>query len=154
MISYKKTIPNIRLVMDSSSHQAMKITSAKDAAILLTNLYDDSIGIYESVYMITLNQANNTTGFVQVSTGGITGCVVDIRLVAKYAVEMMATGVILCHNHPSGNLSPSHADAALTQKVKAGLDTLDIRLLDHIILSPEAKSNPDMFYSFQQEGRI
>ena len=140
--------------MDSSSHQAMKITSAKDAAILLTNLYDDSIAIYESVYMITLNQANNTTGFVQLATGGITGCVVDIRLLAKYAVEMMATGVILCHNHPSGNLNPSRADDMLTQKVKEGLRTLDIQLMDHIILSPEAKTDASKFYSYQYEGKL
>ena len=154
MKTYKKTLPSIRLVMDSSSHQAMKITSAKDAAILLTNLYDDSIAIYESVYMITLNQANNTTGFVQLATGGITGCVVDIRLLAKYAVEMMATGVILCHNHPSGNLNPSRADDMLTQKVKEGLRTLDIQLMDHIILSPEANTDASKFYSYQYEGKL
>jgi DNA repair protein RadC len=86
--------------------------------------------------------------YAKISQGGITGTVVDPRLVAKYAVESLAVGVILAHNHPSGNLKPSTPDKVLTDKVKEGLKYLDIKLLDHIILTN------DGYYSMMEEGDL
>ena len=93
-----------------------------------------------------LNRANKTIGYAKISQGGVSGTVVDVKLIAKYAVESLASGVILAHNHPSGNLTPSHQDIALTRKVKEALTLLDSQLLDHVILSA------DGYKSFADEG--
>jgi DNA repair protein RadC len=82
-----------------------------------------------------LNRANTTIGYAKISQGGLTGTVVDPRLVAKYAVESLAVGIILAHNHPSGNLKPSPQDIDLTKKIKLGLHFLDIEVKDHLILT-------------------
>ena len=95
-----------------------------------------------------LNQANDTIGYAKISQGGVSGTVVDAKIVAKYAVDSMATSVILAHNHPSGNLKPSDRDKQLTKKIKNGLELLDINVTDHIILSS------DDFLSFANEGLI
>ena len=95
-----------------------------------------------------LNQANKTIGYAKISQGGIAGTVVDVRIIAKYAVESLAVSVILAHNHPSGNLKPSEADLIITKKIKEGLKILDIKVFDHIILSA------DNYYSFEDEGNL
>lgn len=100
------------------------------------------------MFLLLLNNSNNTLGYVKISQGGITGTVVDIRIIAKYAIESLATAVILCHNHPSGNLKPSEADKILTTKVYKGLELLDIKVLDHIILVPDSEE----YFSFADEG--
>lgn len=131
-----------------SQFPVIKITSSKESADFIRKFYTDDIEIFESAFILLLNQANNTIGFAKISQGGITGTVVDPRLVAKYAVESLSTGVILCHNHPSGNLKPSQADILLTEKIKKGLGFLDIRLFDHLIITNEG------YYSFADEGII
>ena len=114
-----------------------KITSSKSAADFIRQFYTDDIEIFESCFLLLLNHANKTIGYAKISQGGITGTVVDVRLIAKYAVEALATGVILCHNHPSGNLKPSQPDIDITTKTKNALYMLDIKLLDHIILTAD-----------------
>ena len=116
---------------------AEKITSSKSAADFIRQFYTDDIEIFESCFLLLLNHANKTIGYAKISQGGITGTVVDVRLIAKYAVEALATGVILCHNHPSGNLKPSQPDFDITTKTKNALMLLDIKLLDHIILTAD-----------------
>ena len=96
-------------------------------------------------YVVMLNNANNTIGYTKISQGGITGTVVDVRLIAKHALECLATSVILIHNHPSGNSKPSSADKLITEKIKHGLALLDIRVLDHIILTENT------YFSFADE---
>lgn len=95
-----------------------------------------------------LNNSNKILRFEIVSEGGVTGTVADPRVVLKKALEYDATSIILCHNHPSGNLRPSTADEMLTQKIKAAAACLDIRLLDHIIVSNEG------YFSFADEGLL
>ena len=95
---------------------------------------------------MTLNNSNETTGYFKISQGGITGTVVDIRIIAKYAIENLATGVILAHNHPSGKLMPSEADKQITRKVKDALKMFDIQVMDHLILTEQS------YYSFADEG--
>ena len=80
------------------------------------------------------------------SKGGITGTLVDTRLVFKRAIELTATSIILCHNHPSGTLKPSASDISLTKKIKKGGEVLDIKILDHIIITEGS------YYSFADEG--
>ncbi|WP_374174067.1 DNA repair protein RadC [Flavobacterium tructae] len=101
---------------------------------------------HEEFWVLFLNNSNKVISKSQVSKGGITGAVVDVRIVFKLALEIGATGLILCHNHPSGNLLPSDADKKLTKKIKLAGDSLDVKVLDHLIIT-EAK-----YYSFVDQG--
>ena len=95
-----------------------------------------------------LNQANKIIHFEVISKGGITGTVADPRIILRMALELIAVGIILCHNHPSGNLNPSNADKAITKKIGDAASLMDIKLLDHIIVSDEG------YFSFMEEGLI
>lgn len=100
----------------------------------------------EEFWTIYLNRANKIVSAQRISQGGITGTVADTRLILKNALDQFACGIILCHNHPSGNLAPSQEDKTLTQKIKQAAQIFDIAILDHIIVS-------DMgYYSFADEG--
>lgn len=125
-----------------------KITTSGDVNKFARQFYSDDIGIYESFFIIITNRASVPIAWMKISQGGISGTVVDVKLIARYAIEHLGSSVILVHNHPSGNLIPSNADINITKKVKNGLETLDIGLLDHIILSPE----DDKYFSFADEG--
>ena len=103
---------------------------------------------YEVFGVLFLNKANKINHFEIVSRGGITGTVADPRVILKRALEEDATSIILCHNHPSGNLKPSRADEELTFKIKEAARFLDIRVMDHIIVSEEG------YYSFSDEGNL
>ena len=113
----------------------IKITSSNICYNYIKSLYDDNINIYESCYIILLNQQKKTKGWVKISQGGITGTVVDVRLVAYFAVQSLSVGVILVHNHPSGNLTFSEQDINLCKRLKRGLEILDIDLVDSIVLT-------------------
>lgn len=101
---------------------------------------------HEEFWVLFLNNSNSVISKSQLSKGGITGTVVDVRLVFKLAMENGATGLILCHNHPSGNLNPSDADKQITKKIKLAGESLDVKVLDHLIIT-ESK-----YYSFVDEG--
>lgn len=103
---------------------------------------------YEVFAVLFLNQANKIIHFEVISKGGITGTVADPRIILRMALEFVAVGIILCHNHPSGNLNPSNADKAITKKIGDAASLMDIKLLDHIIVSDEG------YYSFMEEGLI
>ena len=93
---------------------------------------------HEEFWIIYLNNANKVLQKLQLSKGGITGTLVDTRLVFKHALEIGATGLILTHNHPSGTLKPSEADKQITQKLKVAASSLDIKVLDHVIITEKA----------------
>lgn len=137
MKTYKSNLNGIRLVKEETEFKRVKITSSKDAAKYARNFFQEDIEIYESFFMILLNRANNTDAYVKISQGGIAGTVVDLKLIAKYAIDCLASGVIVCHNHPSGTLFPSEQDKLITEKIKKALNLLDIKLLDHIILTKD-----------------
>jgi DNA repair protein RadC len=118
------------------------ITSSGDSASFIRQFYQGDIEIYESFFLLLLNQQNYTIGYAKISQGGITSTVVDVRIIAKYTVDSLATSIILAHNHPSGSLRPSEQDILLTKKVKDAMTLFDVRVLDHIILTE------DSFYSF------
>jgi DNA repair protein RadC len=131
----EQTIPKYELRKLQTDFPAVTIKSSEDACDFIKKFYSDDIEIFESFFILLLNRANTTIGYAKISQGGLTGTVVDIRIVAKYAVDSLATGVILAHNHPSGNLKPSQQDIDLTKKIKEGLKLLDIDVHDHLILT-------------------
>ena len=115
------------------------ITSSTDAHSLIRESWNsESMELNESFKCLLLNRANHALGIVNHSIGGIAGTVVDIRLLFAAAIKANATGLILAHNHPSGNLKPSYQDIQLTKRVKEAGMLLDIQLLDHLILSSES----------------
>lgn len=116
--------PSIR-----QSHDAFKVLSAC--------WNPDTIGLFEEFKILLLNRASKVLGVVNVSTGGITGTVADVRLIFAAALKGVACSMILSHNHPSGNLKPSEVDLSLTRKLVDGAKILDLTILDHIILTPE-----------------
>ena len=122
------------------------IKSSKDIAQYLQALLKDYA--YEVFAVVFLNQANKINHFEIISRGGITGTVADPRIILKKALEEDATSIVLCHNHPSGNLQPSRADEELTKKIKEAATYFDIKVIDHIIVSE------DGFYSFADEGLL
>lgn len=125
-----------------------KIKNSQDSYNYAKQLYSDDINIYESGYIILLNQASNVMGYAKISQGGLSNTVIDIRLIARYAIDVLAASVILVHNHPSGSVLPSSCDNELTRRVAQGLKLLNIKLLDHLIISE------DKYYSFSDEGAI
>lgn len=131
------------------SSQRPKVSSSKDAFDILANSWDlDRIELQEQFKVMLLNRANRVMGIYEVSSGGISGTIVDIKLVFATALKCCASGMVLVHNHPSGNLSPSGADIALTDRLNSVAGLLEIQIHDHLIISPEG------FYSFADEGLI
>lgn len=126
----------------------IKITSSRDAYTYIRNFYADDIHIFESVFILLMNRGNETIGFAKISQGGISGTVVDIRIIMKYAIDSLASGVIMAHNHPSGQLNASPQDISITKKLREGLTWMDISLLDSMIIT-------DQYYtSLADEGVI
>ena len=103
---------------------------------------------HEEFWIIYMNNSNKVIQKNQLSKGGITGTLVDVRLALKSAIEVGATGIILAHNHPSGTLKPSIADKQLTQKLKTAGESLDIKVLDHLIITEKA------YFSFADENLL
>ena len=103
---------------------------------------------HEEFWIVYLNNSNKVIQKNQLSKGGITGTLVDVRLALKTALEVGATGIILAHNHPSGTLKPSEADKQLTKKLKIGAESLDIKVLDHLIITENA------YFSFADENLL
>ena len=100
----------------------------------------------EEVKILLLNRSNKVLGIYSLAKGGITSCVVDVRIILSVALKSLATGLILVHNHPSGNLKPSNEDIKITNRLKEACKLLEIVLLDHLIISK------DNYFSFADEG--
>ena len=121
-----------------------KITSSKNAFELMQPYIGDLN--HEEFWVIYLNNSNKVLARQQLSKGGFTGTLVDTRLVLKKALEVSATGLILCHNHPSGKLTPSQSDKNLTKKIIEAGSVMDIKVLDHLIVTEK------LYFSFADEG--
>ena len=148
MTKYKSQCPELKVELKRDQIKKAKIANSQNSADFFREIWDDSIAIYESFFVIYLNASNTTIGWYKVSQGGLQGTVADPRLIVKKALDVLATSFIMCHNHPSGNLTPSEADKVITKKIKEGAGFLDIKLLDHIILTEES------YYSFADEGQL
>ena len=144
------TIANLELRAKKTptNFEKVKIVSSKDAFKVISQFYFDDIDIFESFFILCLNRNNQTIAYAKISQGGVSGTVVDIKLIAKYAIDCLASGVILAHNHPSGNLKPSPEDIKITERAREALKILDIQVLEHVILTS------DGYYSFGDEGII
>ncbi|WP_276345633.1 JAB domain-containing protein [Daejeonella sp. JGW-45] len=124
-----------------------KITTSEEAyRVLLSTWNLGTIGFIEEFKILLLNRANRVIGCYEVSSGGLCGTIADPRVIFAVALKCCAVGLILAHNHPSGNLVPSNSDLELTSKLKMAGKLLDIIILDHIILSN------DFYFSFADEG--
>jgi DNA repair protein RadC len=126
-----------------------KISTSRDAFEVLRRSWDiDKLEFVEQFKVLLTNRANKVLGIFEVSTGGITGTVADPKLIFVAALKCGASGLVLSHNYPSGNLQPSQADIELTKRIKEGGKLLDIQLLDHLIITSEG------YCSFSDEGII
>mgnify|MGYP003644002964 CR=1 FL=1 len=117
-----------------STFENVTIKQSSDAYNIIKKFWHEDISIYESFFILILNQANKTIAYAKISQGGTAGTVVDAKIIAKYALDCLAPALILAHNHPSGAQNPSKADISITKKIKEGLSLLDITVLDHLIL--------------------
>lgn len=116
--------------------------------LLFSQWNQDTISLFEEFKVLYLNRSNLLLGICTHSKGGISGTVVDNRLIMATALKCAASGIILAHNHPSGRLKPSAEDIQITQKLKACCQMFDISLVDHIIVAKKG------FYSFREEGPL
>ena len=123
------------------------ITSSNDAVEIMRAKIKDLQ--HEECWAIFLSNSNRILDTYRISQGGIQATVVDQRIIVKRALELLATRLILVHNHPSGSTTPSNADITLTRRVSEATALFDIQLLDHIIISSTGS-----YYSFKQEGRL
>ena len=138
-ISYSRTTTN----------QKIKINNSTDSYSCLVEGWDlGTIQLFEEFKILLLNTANEVLGIYNVSKGGISSTVVEIRHILYIALKTNSTGIILAHNHPSGNLKPSSSDIKLTNKIKNACELMDLNLTDHIILTK------DNYYSFMEGGLL
>lgn len=121
-----------------------KITCSKDVFKIMQPTIGDLT--HEEFWVLFLNNSNKVLLKHQISKGGLTATIVDIRLLFKRAMELNAVAIIVCHNHPSGKLQPSNSDKSLTQKIKVAGETLDVKLLDHLIVTEKS------YFSFADEA--
>ncbi|WP_455636507.1 JAB domain-containing protein [Parabacteroides sp.] len=143
----KKAI-EYKLSANKCEFEQKKIMSSSDVYDYAKQFYFDDLLIYESSFIILVNRASDSIGYAKISQGGVVGTFVDVKIVAKYAIESLCDGVIFVHNHPSGNVKPSLEDNRITDKLKKALSLFDIKLVDSIIISDST------FYSFCDEGML
>ncbi|PZP48303.1 MAG: DNA repair protein [Pseudopedobacter saltans] len=126
-----------------------KINMAEDALALFRSVWnEDEMELVESFKMLLMNNANRVLGVYHGSSGGATGTIVDVRISLTVALKSNASKIIVAHNHPSGNLTPSGADLKITERLKEAAKLFDISLLDHLILTT------DNYQSFANEGLL
>lgn len=144
----KKKAVEYSITAKKQDFEIVKIKFSIDSYEFARKFYHDDILIYESSFIMLLNSTNNVMGYAKISQGGVCSTQVDIRLVAKYAIDCLAAGVIFVHNHPSGTLKPSREDEMLTQRMKDGLSLLNVKLLDSLIISDSG------YLSMNDEGLL
>ena len=146
-----QTVSEIELIYKTKvkNSERPQIKSSKDAYKLVLSAWDDNkIEFFEQFKVLLLNQAHKALGIYEISSGGIAGTVVYLRLIFSAALKANATSLMMIHNHPSGNLTASEADKQITRKVKDAGRLLDITLLDSLIITTES------YYSFADEGAL
>lgn len=142
-------VAEIKVSYIPTDRPGTQLTCSNDVYAELKNWFPiDTISLQEQFICLYLNRANRILGAYEVSRGGITGTVADPRLILAVALKSGAVGIIIAHNHPSGNLKPSKSDELLTSKIKDGGQLLDIQLVDHLIVSSEG------YFSFADQGLV
>ncbi|RIV31548.1 DNA repair protein [Flagellimonas lutimaris] len=131
-----------------STLKSQSLSNSKEVSSLLFNHWDmDTIGLHETFKILLLNRSNKVKGIYSLSQGSITGTLVDLRILFAIVLKTLSVGIILAHNHPSGQLKASEADKQLTQKIKEAARLFDVQVLDHIIMAPDGR-----YYSFADYG--
>jgi DNA repair protein RadC len=133
---------------DKSVYVSKSISSSRDAYNYLKEFYsEEDICCQEQFVVMFLNRASKPIGAIPLFKGGLSSTIVDCKLIFATALKSLASSIIISHNHPSGNLTPSTEDNRITQKIKEGCQLLDLSLLDHVILTPD-----DKYFSYADEG--
>ncbi len=127
-------------------HLLTKITTSSDVFTKMYPLFADLQ--HEEFWVLYLKRNNTIISYENVSVGGVSSTHIDVRIIAKRAIELLASAIILCHNHPSGNIKPSEADIHITKKMQQTTDCFDCAVLDHIIIAGKS------YYSFADEGLL
>lgn len=136
-----KNVKRYELRKLQSDFPQKKIQTSLKAANFIRQFYGDDIEVFESAFILLLDSSATTVGYAKISQGGTTGTIIDLKLVAKYSIDGLAKGVILAHNHPTGNLNFSDTDIALSKRIKTGLELFDISLFDSIVLAKDGHSS-------------
>jgi len=123
-----------------------KIRSSNDVFTIFNPILGDLS--HEEFWLLYLNRSNKIISRQKISQGGISGTITDVRLIIKKAIELLASSIIICHNHPSGNLEPSEADTRITLKIKEAASYFDISLLDHLIITDKG------YFSYADSGKL
>lgn len=137
------------LLVSYSAHivSEQKISNSRETYSLIINHWNlDTIEMLEEVKILLLNKSNKALGVFDLSKGGMSSSIIDVKIVLSIALKSLASGIIIVHNHPSGYLSPSKADIDITKKLKSACNLMDITVLDHLIISK------DNYYSFADDG--
>ncbi len=140
-ISYREKISTLKSPAMSNSIEVAKL--------LYKDWDKNTIGLHETFKILLLNNSNKVKGIFPLSTGGITGTMVDLRILFAIVLKTLSVGIILTHNHPSGKLIPSGADKNLTNKIKEAAQFFDILVLDHLIIAPDGN-----YFSFADNGLL
>ncbi|MDR0506865.1 MAG: JAB domain-containing protein [Dysgonamonadaceae bacterium] len=138
-VSYKDNV--------KASERAV-VKSLADAAKILSVAFENCMEHHEEAYVLFLNRANRVLGISCISKGGISGTVVDVRIILQTALKVSASALMLSHNHPSGSTKPSREDITLTQTIQKGCEAVGIQLLDHVVMTSES------YMSFADEGLL
>lgn len=146
-IGYK--VAEVELAYKPKVKPAVRLATSEDCYNYLLNTYKDSeIEYRESFKVIFLNNSLKVIGWLTASVGGLNETMVDIRIVLQAVLLCNASLIICGHNHPSGSIKPSSPDDKLTERLKKACDVMNIRMLDHLIITPET------YYSYNDEGRL
>jgi DNA repair protein RadC len=145
----KNFVPELKVRYNKGKLFLGKVTRSEEVATFIRKIYGDGeIELQEAFVILYLNTANEIIGYYKHTKGAIAATIVDTRIVFSVALQCLATRIILSHNHPSGNIQPSEADLHLTNKLEQAGELLEIRVLDHVIIT---KNN---YYSFADHGKI
>lgn len=146
------TVSEVQLIYKNrvKASDRIKITCSRDANQVFVDSWNpDTIGFLEEFKILLMNRSNAVLGILEISKGGTTGTVSDLKVIFSAALKGNASGIICAHNHPSGNLNPSESDTRLTNKLKEAGNLMDIQLLDHLILTTEGD-----YYSYADNGLL
>jgi DNA repair protein RadC len=144
----KYSVGEVEVTYKTKTKPYLKVSSSKDTFNILERLWSDKIEYQEEFCILCLNRANNVVSFTKVSMGGVNQITTDLKMILQICLASNASGLILSHNHPSGNMKPSQEDVNLTKKAEEACKLFDITMLDHIIMSK------DSYFSFADEGLI
>ena len=152
MKTQQTNISEVRLVYRTKvkASDRLQVKYSKDAFDIFMESWDlDSIEHVEEFKLMLLTRSNKVLGIASISKGGINGTVTDVRIILQYAIKSNASGIIVCHNHPSGNLQPSESDRAITRKIKDSGLLMDVQFMDHLFITAA-----EDYYSFADNGLV